>query len=170
MLLVNSLVDRVMEPETIDKNGASSKSHTSRANFFKKVCFALLLVTSYFSVNAQDLITLRNGDQITAKVTEITLTEIKYKRFDNLEGPTITIPRSSVFLINYENGTREVINPLPTTTRELSVQPRNNTGLQRGYKGIAELGSMVGDGVGLKMFIINGYQINPYFSLVSCQF
>jgi len=75
----------------ISKKGRRSlKNQTSRGNFLRKVCFALLLAIGYFSANAQDLITLRNGDQITARVAEITLTEIKYKRFDNLDGPTIT--------------------------------------------------------------------------------
>ena len=32
-----------METETIQKNGASLKSHTSRGNFLRKVCFALLI-------------------------------------------------------------------------------------------------------------------------------
>jgi len=63
-------------------------------------------------VYAQDIVTLRNGDEIKAKVTEISKSEIKYKRFDNLEGPTIIIPLADVFFINYDNGTREIFNPL----------------------------------------------------------
>ena len=59
-----------------------------------------------------DIITLRNGDEIKARVTEISPTEIKYKRFDNLEGPTIIIPKAEIFAINYGNGTRDVINPV----------------------------------------------------------
>jgi hypothetical protein len=70
-------------------------------------CFASL---SY----AQDVLIRRNGDEIATKVLEITLSEIKYKRFDNLEGPTISILKSNVFLIKYENGTQEVFqNNLP---------------------------------------------------------
>jgi len=45
----------------------------------------------------------------------------------------------------------------------------NNKGLQSGYKGIVELGYQIGTGDygmdRLKLNIINGYQINPYFSL-----
>ena len=43
MRRVNSL-SRVMEPETIEKNGTSSKSRISRGNFLRKACFALLPV------------------------------------------------------------------------------------------------------------------------------
>jgi len=67
---------------------------------------------SQHQISNTDIITLRNGDEIKARVTEISLTEIKYKRSDNLDGPTIIIPRAEVFAINYENGTREVINPI----------------------------------------------------------
>ena len=78
----------------------------------KKLILLFLLLTGMFSVNAQDIITLKNGDEIKAKVTEISSSEIKYKRFDNLEGPTIVIAKSEVFVIKYENGTREVINAI----------------------------------------------------------
>jgi len=75
-----------------------------------------------------DIITLRNGDKIKAKVTEITVSEIKYKRLDNLDGPTITIPKAGVFAINYSNGTREVINPLNTTkdTQSAAIASKNS--------------------------------------------
>ena len=65
-----------------------------------------------------DIITLRNGNEIRARVTEISPTEIKYKRSDNLEGPTIVIPKAEVFAINYGNGTREVINTAFPTKNE----------------------------------------------------
>ena len=74
----------------------------------------LFLVAMGISLYAQDVITLQNGDQIKVKVTEITSSEIKYKRFENLDGPTVVIPRANVFAINYENGTREVINTATT--------------------------------------------------------
>ena len=51
---------RAMEPETIQKNGASPKSHTSRGNFLIKACFVVLLagitllfINSCTSISAQ---------------------------------------------------------------------------------------------------------------------
>ena len=64
-----------------------------------------------------DIIMLKNGQEIKAKVTEITLTEIKYKLFEHLDGPTRTVAKSDVFVIIYENGTREVISPSTANTR-----------------------------------------------------
>lgn len=56
-----------------------------------------------------DVITLRNGDEIEAKVSEITLTEIKYKKCTNLEGPTISVAKKDVLMIKYANGTKDII-------------------------------------------------------------
>jgi hypothetical protein len=53
---------------------------------------------------------MKNGEEIKSKVTEIGTTEIKYKKFDNPDGPLIVIPRADVLMIKYENGTKDVIN------------------------------------------------------------
>ncbi|MDA1112343.1 MAG: hypothetical protein O3A86_07475 [Bacteroidetes bacterium] len=56
----------------------------------------------------QDLITTTEGQTIKAKVLEIGLDEIKYKKYENLEGPTYTMVKSKVLVIYYENGTTEL--------------------------------------------------------------
>jgi len=71
----------------------------------------VLFCWSIFSIYAQDLIILKNGSVIEAKVTEISSTEIRYKRFENLDGPVIVIARSDVLSIRYENNTVEIISP-----------------------------------------------------------
>ena len=55
-----------------------------------------------------DKITMRNGDDIMAKILEIGTQVIKYKRCNNLNGPTIVVAIKNVFMIKYVNGTREV--------------------------------------------------------------
>jgi len=57
----------------------------------------------------QDIITKQDGDEIKAKVTEIGINEIKYKNFDNLNGPVYILNKSDVFMIKYENGEKEII-------------------------------------------------------------
>ncbi|MBO4580697.1 MAG: energy transducer TonB [Bacteroidales bacterium] len=64
----------------------------------------------YLSLSAQDVITLTNGKEIQAIVTEVMQKEIKYKRFDNPNGPVYTLDKSSVSVIKYQNGTKDVIN------------------------------------------------------------
>lgn len=73
-----------------------------------KNLLTLLFVCVFLNVSAQDLITLKNGSDIKSKVTEINLTEIKYKKFDNLNGPIFTISKEDVLIIRYENGTKDI--------------------------------------------------------------
>ena len=56
-----------------------------------------------------DLILLKNGEEISVKVLEMKDTEVKYKRFDNFDEPTITINKSSISSITYSNGSNELI-------------------------------------------------------------
>lgn len=56
-----------------------------------------------------DLIILNTGDDISAKVVEITSTEIKYKKCENINGPIYSIQKSEVFTIRYSNGSKEII-------------------------------------------------------------
>lgn len=72
------------------------------------------------SVFSQDIITKKTGEDISAKVTEVTQTEIKYKKYDNLEGPIFSILKSEVLMIRYENGTKDIFN-------EITQQMKTNT-------------------------------------------
>ena len=82
----------------------------------KRLFFAaiVLFFWNILPVDAQDLIILRDGNVIEAKVAEISPTEIRYRRFSHLNGPIIVIPRADVLSIKYENGTTEIMNPAST--------------------------------------------------------
>lgn len=75
--------------------------------------------------NNCDEIILRSGVIIKGKVTEIGVDEIKYKKCENLEGPTIAILKSEVFLIKYPNGTTDVFEEEEEI--KISDFPKNNT-------------------------------------------
>lgn len=59
--------------------------------------------------NAQDIIVKNDKTEIKGKVTEISETLIKYKKWDNLDGPIYNIFKNEVFMIVYANGHRETI-------------------------------------------------------------
>ncbi len=73
----------------------------------KKVFLFIFIFTAGFAY-AQDLIILRNGDEIKAKVTEILSATVKYKRYSNQTGPTYSIDKSKIFMIRYESGDKDV--------------------------------------------------------------
>ncbi|MHA6248576.1 hypothetical protein ACXYMU_11605 [Pontibacter sp. CAU 1760] len=79
----------------------------------KKLGLLLIGMMSASVCQAQDVLTKRNGDEVLVKVQEISPDAVKYKRFDNLDGPLISMAKHDVFMIRYENGTKEVFNQAP---------------------------------------------------------
>lgn len=94
----------------------------------KKICLLLLVILACTANTvAQDVITMKNGDEITCKVIEIGVREVKYKKIDFQDGPTYSIKKSDVFMIHYANGKKEVLNALATTrTSQPASDPFKN--------------------------------------------
>lgn len=74
---------------------------------------SLLVMVTFLLVGsalfAQDNIIFFSGEEVQAKVEEISQTEVAYHRFDNLDGPLYRVDRNTIFMIQYANGTSEVI-------------------------------------------------------------
>jgi len=62
---------------------------------------------------AQDQLFKKDNSKTDVKVLEVTPTEIRYKLFTYQDGPTITVLKSEVALIIYQNGTHETFNTPP---------------------------------------------------------
>jgi len=73
----------------------------------KKIVFALFVLMVPALVSAQDILTKMDGTDLQVKVMEISSSEIKYKRFNNPDGPTYSIQLKDVFSVTYENGEKE---------------------------------------------------------------
>ncbi|MBP6304040.1 MAG: hypothetical protein KBB37_12830 [Bacteroidia bacterium] len=111
----------------------------------KKIIFTALV--SIFTITiafSQDIITKKSGEDIQAKVLEVTTTEIKYKKFDNQNGPTFIILKSDVLMIRYENGTKDIFNEDKKNESVSSTQSSGDLFIQgqkdalrfyKGYKG-----------------------------------
>jgi hypothetical protein len=77
----------------------------------KKLTFIIFFSSLYWLssiAQAQDFIVLQSGDSIKAKVEEVGVTEIKYKRFNLLDGPIYIILKSDVKYIRYSDGSRDI--------------------------------------------------------------
>lgn len=92
-----------------------------------KIRIVILLYFLSGFLYGQDLITKKNGEDIKAKVVEITDDHVKYKRFENIDGPLISIKKKDVLIIRYSNGTNEIF----SNEEEESIPPppskSNNT-------------------------------------------
>ncbi len=109
----------------------------------RKSTLILVIVFNSILSFSQDIITTKAGEDILAKISEVGHTEIKYRKFDNPDGPMFTLLRSDVLMIRYENGTKDVFNDEPKPVAA-SPAPNANLYLQgqmdastyyEGYKG-----------------------------------
>ena len=87
-------------------NSPNFKKH----NFFKRE-----------KTDSCDQIIFKDGSEVSAKVNEVGINEIKYKRCDSPDGPFYVSRKSEIFMIKYANGTKEVIKS------ETSVATANET-------------------------------------------
>ena len=90
----------------------------------------LLLFLFTLSVTAQDIIVTSNNEEISAKVKEIHIETISYKRFDNLTGPTYHIEKSEVSKIIFENGNEETFETDASETNSDSDSESNSATLE----------------------------------------
>jgi hypothetical protein len=85
----------------------------------KKIWMILAILGMSFLLHAQDTITMKDGTEIKAKVLEVNIHNIRYKRYDNIDGPVYTIDKNTVFMLKYANGTKDVF-PLQENSPSLS--------------------------------------------------
>ncbi|MDE5788484.1 MAG: hypothetical protein K2H79_08105 [Bacteroidaceae bacterium] len=73
----------------------------------KRLLFSLVALALTSICFAQDVLVKKDGSTILAKILRITETEVEYKNYDNLDGPTRVISISNLRGINYQNGQTE---------------------------------------------------------------
>ena len=112
--------------------------------------FIMFFVATFLVANclfSQDVITKKSGEDIQAKVLEVTTSEVKYKKFDNLNGPVFSILKSELLLIRYENGSKDVFNDnKKVEEKTISVKDmylEGQSDANRFYKGYKGAGSTV---------------------------
>lgn len=74
-----------------------------------------------------DVILLRSGEEVSAKILEVGINEIKYKKCNNLDGPIYSVLKDDVFMITYSNGSKDVYKEKPREINEPEKQNVNNT-------------------------------------------
>jgi hypothetical protein len=77
-----------------------------------------LFILSWSVINAQDTIVQISGNRITAKALQIDKSDVTYKKFENLEGPSYVIPKSDISIIRYQNGSVDTFNIIISNPKE----------------------------------------------------
>jgi len=123
--------------------------------YFTLVLFTLITTISFGQNNYEDVVYLKNGSIIRGIIIEqVPNKSIKIQTADR-----------NVFVFKIDEVERMTREPLQS--RRTSTT--SSSGMRQGYKGIFEIGYEIGTGDfgidRLKLNIINGYQINPVFSI-----
>ena len=63
---------------------------------------------------SQDILMTKSKGELKVKVLEVSQTELRYKKLDNMEGPVFILPMTDITAIQYENGVRQVFNEAQT--------------------------------------------------------
>lgn len=90
----------------------------NKLNFKVLLLFAFVVLVN-INTMAQDIITLKNGDDIKAFVQDIGESDIKYKKFENPKGPNYMLKKSEILMIRYANGTKDIFK-----TEEKSIEEK----------------------------------------------
>ena len=70
----------------------------------KKILLVLALVVSAVSVMAQDVIVKTNEEKVTAKIVEISSTQVKYLDVNMPDGPVFVLDTDEIATIIFANG------------------------------------------------------------------
>ena len=83
-----------------------------------------LMATKVF---AQDVIVKNDGTTVLSKVLEVGVSEVKYKKYSNLDGPVYSISKTDIMSINYENGDKESFNNEENKGLQINPQTANTS-------------------------------------------
>ncbi len=110
---------------TIENNDACQTKHTATSKY---LLLLALLCSATLQLVAQDVITKTDGTEIQATVTQIGVNEIKYIRYGTT-APVYTLLKSDIFMIKYEDGTKDVFKKDPVQRVNRQQTYGNSTAL-----------------------------------------
>jgi hypothetical protein len=91
-----------------------------------KISAIVFLITIISEMmNAQDTIYFKDKSIISSKIIEIGITEIQYRKFDNLAGPIYNVLKNTVKSIKYSNGEIDSLSFVASPNKEI-VQIETN--------------------------------------------
>ncbi|MBD77761.1 MAG: hypothetical protein CL840_02315 [Crocinitomicaceae bacterium] len=100
---------------------------------------------------AQDIMYRKDGGKVLCKVEEVLIKEIKYRKYDNLNGPLYSVTKREILVIVYENGTYEYPN----------LEPNESTDQKPRSEFETEVNSTTEESLAKDDFSRNLFSINP---------
>lgn len=141
-----------------------------------KSIFLFLLLFLTISGFTQDVLTFKTGEEIQVKVVEVLQSEIKYKKWDNLDGPIYEESKMNIFMIKYKNGSKDIFSEIENNTPTVSNSVNNTNPkiklqdkylkLSKHYKNRGITSSIIGPiflvaGITSGSIFVRNYEIDP---------
>ena len=82
----------------------------------KKYLFLTILMLMSYALNAQDKMVLTSGKVINIRVVEVSGSDLKFRLYDNLQGPVLAEKLANIYYVKYENGPMQIFNGSPART------------------------------------------------------
>lgn len=79
------------------------------SSFLLKRAFKKVSKINDMGVEGCDIIILNNGEEIEAKILEVGISEVRFKKCSYQDGPTIVQAKSQIFMIKYADGTKSMM-------------------------------------------------------------
>ena len=134
----------------------------------KKIKLLFIAISIFANLNAQDIIIKKTGVEIKTKITEVGLDNVKFKKYDNIEGPIYTITKDEIFMIKYENGSKDVFKDNAKEVVKKVEKSKNDylrKGLHLGFHITPGIGSIIFSDYDIFAFgIHSGLDINIYLN------
>jgi ataxin-1/HBP1 module (AXH) protein len=112
--------DNIIVDETAAASPGNSNTGAKRAEEKSKHHAAALTVEC-------DVVTLKNGDEINARISGISKKEIKFKKCEEVNGPTYTLRKSEVFMIKFRDGTKTIFSAdISTETKDKPAEKEDS--------------------------------------------
>lgn len=93
-----------------------------------KILICIGVILAPMNVFSQDSIRFMNNNIIATKISEVGITDIKYHRFDNLDGPQYIVNKQDIRYIKFANGTVDSIRvEVAKSTTEPKLEYKNET-------------------------------------------
>lgn len=120
---------------------------TSR--ILKSVMMAIAFLACSVNASAQDLLVKTNGNIEKVKVLEVTVNEVKYKMWDNQDGPIFTVRQNQIISIKFENGLVQKFGGTSVSNSDDDSSANLSEGLfGKGYDNVLSLYLQDGWGIG----------------------
>src|SRR3989344_1079852 len=82
----------------------------------------ILTIWCYGVLKSQDTLYMSNGEKIPSQIIEVSHSEVKYKKSNNIDGPIYSSENSAIKFIRYRNGSVDTIKSIIKVPEKITIQ------------------------------------------------